>query len=54
MKKYTKPIVKAITIEANELMVGSLNDEVGNGVQLSNGNVFWDDEEEDVKYWDEY
>ena len=50
MKKYTKPAVKAIAIQANEIMAASLdtpNNKVGNGRQLGKGNILWDDDEEE-------
>lgn len=47
MKKYIQPNIKLRSLEAETLLAAiSLNDEVGNGEQLSKGNI-WEDEEEE-------
>jgi len=47
MKKYIQPNIKLRSLEAETLLAAiSLNNEVGNGEQLSKGNI-WEDEEEE-------
>ncbi|MBQ8452815.1 MAG: hypothetical protein IJ539_03440 [Prevotella sp.] len=47
MKKYIQPAIKLRSLEAETLMAAvSLNNEVGDGKQLSKGNI-WEDDEED-------
>ena len=48
MKKYIQPNIKLRDMEAESLLAAlSMNNEVGDGKQLSKGNSLWYDEEED-------
>lgn len=45
MKKYTTPAIKQVNIEAQPMLDGSINNEMGNGVQLSKRNDKWEDDD---------
>jgi len=51
MKKYIEPSIKIFEVENSEMLIGSINNEKGNGAQLSKEIIIDEDDDNDEDLW---